>query len=52
MLLQKLKPTICQMIRSTVVSKKQQVDVDAVNYEEVTYEGYGPNGIGDHCKSV
>ena len=33
------------MIRLTVVSSSAAGDANAVNYEHVTYEGYGPSGI-------
>ena len=42
---QRQRRTICRMIRSTVVSRRQPASSEAVNYEFVTYEGYGPGGI-------
>ena len=33
------------MIRLTEESKRLAGDLSAVNYERVTYEGYGPSGI-------
>ncbi len=40
------------MIRSSVASKKAAGNIDAVNYEEVTYEGYGPNGTAIIVKAL
>ena len=40
------------MIRSSVASKKAAGNIDAVNYEEVTYEGYGPNGMAIIVKAL
>ena len=45
MLLQRQKQTTCLMIQLKEVLRKQQEMQAAVNYETVTYEGYGPNGI-------
>ena len=33
------------MTRLNVVSKKAAGDADSVNYEQITYEGYGPSGV-------
>ena len=41
----KARQTICPTIPSSEESKKAAGDSNADNYERITYEGYGPNGI-------
>ncbi len=44
MLSQKQKQITCRTIRLTVVLRKAAGDANSVNYEYVSYEGYGPSG--------
>ena len=39
------KRIICPMTPLTVELKKAAGDANSVNYEVITYEGYGPNGV-------
>ena len=45
MLSRKQKQTTCRTIRSTVVSRRQQVLILQTTTSMLLYEGYGPNGV-------
>ena len=45
MLSQRQRQTICRMIPSTVVSRRQQVMLTPSTTRYCTYEGYGPSGV-------